>query len=195
MRLLDMAGLRMHVLPVAIDWNADIQLPVGLFGVGLEGAAVCFDDGPVAVEAAAQAESHVGGCGGVAGGDVDGVRVEGDADGVPFAPVGVFGDVRVQFRRQARQQSHGLRRERPVWFGEQVVAGESRGFEPGLLLVDQRLQTGTLRGDAGFCGHGPAAALKSPSAGSKQDVNPLFAQQFVMAAGSHEHGGTIIANP
>lgn len=82
-----------------------------------------------------------------------------------------------------------------VWFGEQVVAGESRGFESGLLLVDQRLQTGTLRGDAGFCGHGPAAALKSPSAGSKQDVNPLFAQQFVMAAGSHEYGGTIIANP
>ena len=70
-----------------------------------------------------------------------------------------------------------------MWFGEQVVAGESRGFESGLLLVDQRLQTGTLRGDAGFCGHGPAAALKSPSAGSKQDVNPLFAQQFVMAAG------------
>ena len=96
MRLLDMAGLRMHVLPVAIDWNADIQLPVGLFGVGLEGAAVCFDDGPVAVRRpAAQAASHVGGCGGVAGGDVDGVRVEGDADGVPFAPVGVFGDVRV----------------------------------------------------------------------------------------------------
>ena len=112
-----------------------------------------------------------------------------------FARICVFGDVRVQFRPQARQQSHGLRRERPVWFGEQVVAGESRGFESGLLLVDQRLQTGTLRGDAGFCGHGPAAALKSPSAGSKQDVNPLFAQQFVMAAGSHEHGGTIIANP
>ena len=59
MRLLDMAGLRMPVLPVAIDWNANIQLPVGLFGVGLEGAAACFDDGPVAVEAAAQAESHV----------------------------------------------------------------------------------------------------------------------------------------
>ena len=75
-----------------------------------------------------------------------------------FARICVFGDVRVQFRQQARQQSHGLRRERPVWFGEQ-------------------------------------AALKSPSAGSKQDVNPLFAQQFVMAAGSHEHGGTIIANP
>lgn len=112
-----------------------------------------------------------------------------------FARICVFGDVRVQFRQQARQQSHGLRRERPVWFGEQVVAGESRGFESGLLLVDQRLQTGTLRGDAGFCGHGPAAALKSPSTGSKQDVNPLFAQQFVMAAGSHEHGGTIIANP
>lgn len=93
-----------------------------------------------------------------------------------FARICVFGDVRVQFRQQARQQSHGLRRERPVWFGEQVVAGESRGFESGLLLVDQRLQTGTLRGDAGFCGHGPAAALKSPSAGSKQDVNPLFAQ-------------------
>lgn len=36
MRLLDMAGLRMHVLPVAIDWNADIQLPVGLSGAGLE---------------------------------------------------------------------------------------------------------------------------------------------------------------
>ena len=50
-----MAGLRMHVLPVAIDWNADIQLPVGLSGAGLEGAAACFDDGPVAVEAAAQA--------------------------------------------------------------------------------------------------------------------------------------------
>jgi hypothetical protein len=82
-----------------------------------------------------------------------------------FARICVFGDVRVQFRQQARQQSHGLRRERPVWFGEQVVAGESRGFESGLLL-----------GDAGFCGHGPAAALKSPSAGSKQDVNPLFAQ-------------------
>ena len=73
-----------------------------------------------------------------------------------FARICVFGDVRVQFRQQARQ--------------------ESRGFESGLLLVDQRLQTGTLRGDAGFCGHGPAAALKSPSAGSKQDVNPLFAQ-------------------
>ena len=84
MRLLDMAGLRMHVLPVAIDWNADIQLPVGLSGAGLEGAAACFDDGPVAVEAAAQAESRVIGCDGVAGGDVDGVRVEGDADGVPF---------------------------------------------------------------------------------------------------------------
>ena len=150
MLLLDMAGLRMHVLPVAIDWNADIQLPVGLFGVGLEGAAVCFDDGLVAVEAAAQAESRIIGCDGVAGGDVDGVRVEGDADGVPFALVGVFGDVRVQFR----QQAHGLRRERPVWFGEQVVAGEAQGFEPGLLLVDQRLQTGTLRGGAGFCGHG-----------------------------------------
>lgn len=63
-----------------------------------------------------------------------------------FARICVFGDVRVQFRQQARQQSHGLRRERPVWFGEQVVAGESRGFESGLLLVDQRLQTGTLRG-------------------------------------------------
>ena len=61
-----------------------------------------------------------------------------------FARICVFGDVRVQFRQQARQQSHGLRRERPVWFGEQVVAGESRGFESGLLLVDQRLQTGTL---------------------------------------------------
>lgn len=58
-----------------------------------------------------------------------------------FARICVFGDVRVQFRQQARQQSHGLRRERPVWFGEQVVAGESRGFESGLLLVDQRLQT------------------------------------------------------
>ena len=41
-RLLDMAGLRMHVLPAAIDWNASLQLPVGLFGVGLEGADVCF---------------------------------------------------------------------------------------------------------------------------------------------------------
>ena len=71
-----------------------------------------------------------------------------------FARICVFGDVRVQFRQQARQQSHGLRRERPVWFGEQVVAGESRGFESGLLLIDQRLQTGTLRGDADFCGHG-----------------------------------------
>lgn len=80
-RLLDMAGLRMHVLPAAIDWNASLQLPVGLFGVGLEGADVCFDDGLVAVEA----ESRVIGCDGVAGGDVDGVRVEGDADGVPFA--------------------------------------------------------------------------------------------------------------
>ena len=60
MRLLDMAGLRMHVLPVAIDWNADIQLPVGLSGAGLEGAAACFDDGPVAVE--------------------------GDADGAPIRP-------------------------------------------------------------------------------------------------------------
>lgn len=29
----------------------------------------------------------------------------------------------------------------------------------------------------------------------KAGYNPLFAQQFVMAAGSHEHGGTIIANP
>lgn len=75
-----MAGLRMHVLPVAIDWNADIQLPVGLSGAGLEGAAACFDDGPVAVEAAAQAESRVIGCDGVAGGDVNGVRVEGDAN-------------------------------------------------------------------------------------------------------------------
>lgn len=37
-----------------------------------------------------------------------------------FARICVFGDVRVQFRQQARQQSHGLRRERPVWFGEQV---------------------------------------------------------------------------
>lgn len=89
MRLLDMTGLRMPVLPVAIDWNANIQLPVGLFGVGLEGAAACFDDGPVAVEAAAQAESRVIGCDGVAGGDADGVRVEGDADSVPFARVGV----------------------------------------------------------------------------------------------------------
>ena len=80
-RLLDMAGLRMHVLPAAIDWNASLQLPVGLFGVGLEGADVCFDDGLVAVEA----ESRVIGCDGVAGGDLDGVRVEGDADGVPFA--------------------------------------------------------------------------------------------------------------
>lgn len=86
MRLLDMAGLRMHVLPVAIGWNDGLQLPVGLFGVGLEGAAACFDDGPVAVEAAAQAESHVGGCGGVAGGDMNGVRVEGDADGAPIRP-------------------------------------------------------------------------------------------------------------
>lgn len=42
----------------------------------------------------------------------------------------------------------------PVWFGEHVVAGESQGFESGLLLIDQRLQTGTLRGDADFCGHG-----------------------------------------
>lgn len=154
MRLLDMAGLRMHVLPVAIDWNDGLQLPVGLFSVGLEGAAACFDDGPVAVEAAAQAESRVIGCDGVAGGDVDGVRVEGDADGVPSARVGMLGDVRVQFLQQARQQAHGLRRERPAWFGKQVVAGESQGFEPGLLLVDQRLQTGTLRGDADFCGHG-----------------------------------------
>ena len=81
-----MAGLRMHVLPVAIDWNADIQLPVGLSGAGLEGAAACFDDGPVAVEAAAQAESRVIGCDGVAGGDVNGVRVEGDADGAPIRP-------------------------------------------------------------------------------------------------------------
>ena len=75
-----------------------------------------------------------------------------------FARICVFGDVRVQFRQQARQQSHGLRRERPVWFGEQVVAGESRGFESGLLLVDQRLQTGTLRGDAGPQSAGPARA-------------------------------------
>ena len=66
-RLLDMAGPRMHVLPAAIDWNASLQLPVGLFGVGLEGADVCFDDGLVAVEA----ESRVIGCDGVAGGDVD----------------------------------------------------------------------------------------------------------------------------
>lgn len=86
MRLLDMAGLRMHVSPVAIDWNDGLQLPVGLSGAGLEGAAACFDDGPVAVEAAAQAESHVGGCGGVAGGDMNGVRVEGDADGAPIRP-------------------------------------------------------------------------------------------------------------
>ena len=75
----------------------------------------------------------------------------------------MFGDVRVQFRQQvrqqARQQSHGLRRERPVWSGEQVVAGESRGFEPGLLLVDQRLQPGTLRGGIDFRGIGCAGLL------------------------------------
>ncbi|ADQ03207.1 Hypothetical protein BBMN68_487 [Bifidobacterium longum subsp. longum BBMN68] len=75
----------------------------------------------------------------------------------------MFGDVRVQFRQQvrqqARQQSHGLRRERPVWFGEQVVAGESRGFESGLLLVDQRLQPGTLRGGIDFRGIGCAGLL------------------------------------
>lgn len=56
-----------------------------------------------------------------------------------FARICVFGDVRVQFLQQARQQAHGLRRERPAWFGKQVVAGESQGFEPGLLLIDQRL--------------------------------------------------------
>ena len=59
---------------------------MGLSGAGLEGAAACFDDGLVAVEAAAQAESRVIGCDGVAGGDVNGVRVEGDADGAPIRP-------------------------------------------------------------------------------------------------------------
>lgn len=158
MRLLDMTGLRMPVLPVAIDWNANIQLPVGLFGVGLEGAAACFDDGPVAVEAAAQAESRVIGCDGVAGGDADGVRVEGDADGVPFARVGVFGDARVQFRQQARQQAHGLRRERPVWFGEQVVAGVCSSSESMTSCVWPMARLAASRNSSSCCRYSCSSA-------------------------------------
>lgn len=98
-----------------------------------------------------------------------------------FARICVFGDVRVQFRQQARQQSHGLRRERPVWFGEQVVAGESRGFESGLLLIDQRLQTGTLRGDADFCGYGRLPHSNRHRLVQSRHVDLLFAQQLIQA--------------
>lgn len=91
-----------------------------------------------------------------------------------FARICVFGDVRVQFRQQARQQSHGLRRERAGGSASRlspVNPGASSSTSRRSAIADRQ-----LRGDAGFCGHGPAAALKSPSAGSKQDVNPLFAQ-------------------
>ena len=58
-----------------------------------------------------------------------------------------------------------------------------------------RLQPGTLHGDIGFCGHGRLLHSNRHRLVQSRHADPLFAQQFVMAAGSHEHGGAIIANP